>query len=101
MPVGGHNPFEPAALGSAILYGSHIGNFPDIYQRLSEAGGAIKIASAADLATSVAECLKPHKAASLAKAAWAVSSEGSGVTETVMNLMAPYLDKAAASADTR
>jgi 3-deoxy-D-manno-octulosonic-acid transferase len=38
QPIGGHNPFEPAALGSAILHGPYVTNFVDIYQRLSEAG---------------------------------------------------------------
>jgi 3-deoxy-D-manno-octulosonic-acid transferase len=40
QPIGGHNPFEPAALGSAILHGPYVTNFVDIYQRLSEAGAA-------------------------------------------------------------
>ena len=35
VEVGGHNPFEPALLGSAILFGPHVRNFVDGYRRLS------------------------------------------------------------------
>ena len=34
VAVGGHNPFEPALLGSAILHGPHVRNFLDPYRRL-------------------------------------------------------------------
>ena len=38
--VGGHNPFEPAALGATILHGPDIGNFDRIYEELDLGGGA-------------------------------------------------------------
>jgi 3-deoxy-D-manno-octulosonic-acid transferase len=39
-PLGGHNPFEAAALGSAILHGPETRNFEQIYSVLDKAGGA-------------------------------------------------------------
>lgn len=97
--VGGHNPFEPAALGSAILHGPHIDNFADIYKRLSDAKGSVEVTDEQTLAAAVEMCLRPDRAAALAQAAWDVSSDGSGVTETVMNLIAPHLDQAVAAPD--
>jgi 3-deoxy-D-manno-octulosonic-acid transferase len=38
--VGGHNPVEPAQLGSAIVSGALVYNFENLYQELEDAGGA-------------------------------------------------------------
>ncbi len=92
--VGGHNPFEPAALGSAILYGPNVHNFADIYQRLHEGSAAHLVRSEDDLAEAVDRYLQPDQAATLASAAWAVSSDGAGATEKVFELLKPYIDKA-------
>ena len=43
VPIGGHNPFEPAALGSAILHGPYVENFKEIYNRLNVAGAAVRL----------------------------------------------------------
>ncbi len=48
--IGGHNAYEPALHGSAILHGPHVGNFADLYARLDAAGGAQPVADAASLA---------------------------------------------------
>ncbi len=90
-PIGGHNPFEPAALGSAIIHGPHVENFDDIYARLKSGNAALEVEDEATLADAVYECLHADRSASLAAAAWDVSSEGAGVTNTVMDLMRPYL----------
>lgn len=39
-PTEGHNPWEPAALGSAILHGPRIANFAADFATLHQAGGA-------------------------------------------------------------
>ncbi|MBY8974192.1 3-deoxy-D-manno-octulosonic acid transferase [Rhodobacteraceae bacterium NNCM2] len=54
-PHGGHTPFEPTLLGSAILHGPHTENFGPAYAALAESGGAIAVADAASVAASVAE----------------------------------------------
>jgi len=40
VPVGGHNPLEPAVLGIPVLFAAHIFNFTAVYQILVEADGA-------------------------------------------------------------
>lgn len=91
VSVGGHNPFEPAALGSAILHGPHVFNFDEIYARLAAAGGAMPVVDADSLATAVLACLHADASASLAAAAWDVSSEGAGVTDVVMEHLRPFV----------
>ena len=66
VPVGGHNPFEPAALGSAILTGPHVHNFQEIFDRRAAAGGVVEVTGDAALAAAVADCLVPGRAAELA-----------------------------------
>lgn len=49
-PVGGHNPYEPAHAGAAVLSGTHVANFAQVYARLEAAGGARLVSDGADLA---------------------------------------------------
>jgi 3-deoxy-D-manno-octulosonic-acid transferase len=42
-PTEGHNPWEPAALGSAILHGPRIANFASDYAALHRAGAAVPV----------------------------------------------------------
>ena len=44
--IEGHNPWEPAALGSAILHGPRVANFAADYARLQQAGGALAVTAA-------------------------------------------------------
>ena len=97
--IGGHNPFEPAALGSAIIHGPFVSSFADIYQRLSDGAATIRVESDAELADAVQRCLSPDQAARFASAAWAVSSEGSGVTDAVFDHLRPYLSALAPAQD--
>ncbi len=48
-PVEGHNPWEPARLGAAILHGPRTANFADDYARLDGADAAIRVGDAAAL----------------------------------------------------
>lgn len=89
--LGGQNPYEAAALGSAIIHGPNVDNFADIYFRLAEAGAAVEILSPQSLAEAITECLSPDKAAQLAHAAWLVSSEGSDTTDQVIEKVLEHL----------
>jgi 3-deoxy-D-manno-octulosonic-acid transferase len=55
---GGHNPFEPAALGAAILHGPSSGNFAPAYAALAGAGGARSVADGAEMGAAVAALLE-------------------------------------------
>lgn len=85
VDIGGHNPYEPAALGSAIIHGPFVTNAPDIYARLDEAEAAIKVRDYAELGRAVIDTLQPHHAAGLAHAAWEVTSSGAGATERALS----------------
>ena len=91
VPVGGHNPFEPAALGSAILHGPHVENFAGIFARLERGGGA-RAVEADRLGPELAALLEPDRAARLAHAAWEVCSDGADVTERALDLLFAMLD---------
>lgn len=91
-PIGGHNPFEPAALGSAILHGPYVTNFVDIYQRLTEARAARLVSAPQSLAEAVDDLLSPDRAAAMAHAAWEVVSAGADVTERAKTVLLDTLD---------
>ncbi len=93
VAIGGHNPFEPAALGSAILHGPYVSNFVDIYQRLAEADAARLVPSPEKLAGDVARLLSPADAAAMAAAAWGVISDGADVTDRALAMILDTLEK--------
>ncbi len=91
VEIGGHNPFEPAALGSAIIHGPHVFKVDDIFNRLAAAGATVKVNSAEELGHMVVQVLSPEKAAAMAHAAWEVSSAGAEVTDRALMLLADHL----------
>jgi 3-deoxy-D-manno-octulosonic-acid transferase len=56
-PMGGHNPYEPAYAGSAILHGSHLANFTQAYTDLNAHGGAVPVRDAISLEKTLHELL--------------------------------------------
>jgi 3-deoxy-D-manno-octulosonic-acid transferase len=62
-PVEGHNPWEPAALGSAILHGPRIASFATDYVVLHAAGAALPV-----MAEGLAEAMMQDHAAMAARA---------------------------------
>lgn len=91
--VGGHNPFEPALLGSAILFGPHVRNFADAYARLTAADAAIEVSDAEALGRDLGLAMAPDRAARMAANAWAACSEGAEVTDTVLETIGGLLDR--------
>ncbi len=51
--VGGHNPFEPVVLGSAVIHGPHTFNFAETYQSLADVGGCLLVNDSKELANAV------------------------------------------------
>jgi 3-deoxy-D-manno-octulosonic-acid transferase len=78
------DPFEAAALGSAILHGPRPGAFVSGYARLTEARASRAVGSPVDLAEALADLMAPDRTARLAQAAWAVSSAGAEVTDRIV-----------------
>lgn len=86
------SPLEPAALGSAIIYGSRPGPFGAVFGRLGAARAARAVGTAADLAEALSDLLAPDRAAKLAQAAWGVASDGADVTDKVLVRLRQSLD---------
>lgn len=86
------NPMEPAALGSAILYGPRSGAHATAYARLGAARAARMVGSAADLQQALGDLLSPDRAARQAQAAWAIASDGAEVTERLIGLIRDILE---------
>jgi len=57
VPVGGHNPFEVAHGGAAVLHGPLYANFAEGYAQMDAAGAARQVADAGELGAAVAELL--------------------------------------------
>ena len=92
VPIGGHNPLEPALLGAALLHGPHMFNFLEPAAELAAAGGARRVADARELADAVAELLYDQAArARLAGHARRVAEANADVLEGVMAGLEPLL----------
>ncbi|MDP2417977.1 MAG: glycosyltransferase N-terminal domain-containing protein [Hydrogenophaga sp.] len=52
--VGGHNPYEPLALGCAVLHGPNVWNFAEAYQTLDALGLSEPVTDAQQIAQAVA-----------------------------------------------
>ena len=89
---GGHNPYAPANLGSAILYGPNVGRHLASYSRFASAGGARIVRDIDTLAASVIQLSAPDRAAKMAMAAWELATEGAEVTDKITALVHDALD---------
>ncbi|MGC1496214.1 MAG: glycosyltransferase N-terminal domain-containing protein [Sulfitobacter sp.] len=89
---GGFDPFEAAALGSAVLYGPKVRRFMPSYTRLAAAGAARIVNDADALGTAVSRLIAPDQAAAMAHAGWDVISQGAELTDRVIDLVQDALD---------
>ncbi len=87
VDYGGHNPYEPTALGSAILHGPYVAGYARAYEALFTAGACVPVHDGDALAQALKRTLVPDRAAELATAAWTVGSEGAEVTDRVLEVL--------------
>lgn len=89
---GGQNPIEAAKLGTALLHGTHVHNFVDVYEALDATGGAYAVANERVLAGVLDGLLRdPALTRDMARAAFeTVNSLGGGLDRT-MAAIEPYL----------
>ncbi|MEM9438042.1 MAG: glycosyltransferase N-terminal domain-containing protein [Pseudomonadota bacterium] len=80
------DPFEPAALGSAIIHGPALGAYKSKFDRLAHAQAAKAIGSAAELGAALSHLGAPDRSAILAHAAWDASSAGASAADRVVEL---------------
>lgn len=90
-PEGGHNPWEPARLGSAVLSGPRVANHRDGFRKLTSAGAARIVESGADLGPTVANLLGSADLETMRAAAARIAAEGSGARARTLELLHPLL----------
>mgnify|MGYP001794258228 CR=1 FL=1 len=89
---GGQSPMMAAALGSAIMYGPHVGQHLDAYSRLVSAGGARIVKDMESLSSAVTHLIAPDRAAAMAHAGWSVVSSGAETADLVLTQINEWLD---------
>ena len=57
LPIGGHNPFEVAQAGAAVLSGTHVAAFAETYTQLEAEGAAHFVEDGDDLTATIANLL--------------------------------------------
>ncbi|MCQ8184933.1 3-deoxy-D-manno-octulosonic acid transferase [Parvularcula maris] len=96
LPVGGHNPLEPARLGCAILHGPEVFNFADTYAAMRRSGSSGLVRNERDLAASLIRLLgdeKTRKAMAGQAASWSEKSAKT-VLEALIEALEPLLLRA-------
>jgi len=94
----GHNPVEPAKIGSAMINGPYVESFQDLFDELFAAGGAITARTAEELAEGVAR-LWTDEAARLrqVEAARAIVAKGAAAAEQTLAALQALLPARAES----
>ena len=96
VEIGGHNPFEAARLGCAILLGPHTANCVAMVDALMTAQAVEIVADEIALAASVSRLLdEPALRSKRAEQAANVAAHGLGTLDAVMDRLAPWLDPVA------
>jgi 3-deoxy-D-manno-octulosonic-acid transferase len=89
---GGQNPFEPARIGAAVLFGPAMDNFPDMVPRMIEAGAALRVVDGSALAATLDRLLaEPSVTAGMKSAALAWAEAEAGVLDAVEGVLDPIL----------
>ncbi|RNF35134.1 3-deoxy-D-manno-octulosonic acid transferase [Paracoccus methylarcula] len=88
------HPFEPAALGSAVIHGPFTRRFSTEWQQLDGGNAARLVPGPEALADSVAELTRPDLVADLAGNAWTVSTGGAGVAMQITSAVLDALEDA-------
>lgn len=85
-PLKGHNPIEPAKLGSAIITGPYVESFQDLFAEMFAAGGALRVEDAESLAAAVAKLWRNEATrAKQLEAARSVVAQGADAFERTLD----------------
>jgi 3-deoxy-D-manno-octulosonic-acid transferase len=100
VPKGGHNPFEAARLGCAVLHGPDMSNCTALAAALAAAGAAERVSGPSALAEAVSRLLGDRRLhAQRSAAADRAAASGLGILDAVLERLAPWLDHLAPIAD--
>lgn len=95
----GHNPIEPAKAGAAVLTGSFVQSFKEIYAALLAAGGASEVADANAIAVAVDALWRSEALRSVQlEAARAVVERGGAALSHTVEALTEMLEKGRANA---
>ena len=81
------DPFYAAALGSAVLTGPNHGQNPSRFKQLEDHGASMPVTGSEELGEAIITLLAPDKAASLAQAGWAATTESAHVVERLAEVI--------------
>lgn len=90
---GGEDPFEAAALGTAILYGPNVGHHLAAYSRLVTSGAARIVRDSDSLGSAVSHLVAPDQAAAMAHAGWDVITSGARLVDQVLAETSDAVDR--------
>ena len=94
LPLGGQNLIEPAALGKPVLIGQHTFNFELVTEDALAAGGAQRVADAADLISQSARLLNDAAARdAMGRSALAFANQHRGATRRTLALLPALLKR--------
>ena len=97
VPHGGQNMLEPAALGKAVLFGPHVGNFVNDVELLLLAGAVVQLRDRGELEARLGELLEdPQRRRDVGRRALAVIRDNRGATERTLQRLSRYLGQPAA-----
>jgi len=91
-PASSVDPFDAAALGSAIIFSAPAHKYHARYNVLQEANAAVQISNLDALGEQVVELLSPEIAARYAHAAWDVATTGAQALERICLTVQDILD---------
>ena len=92
VPLGGHNPLEPAAVSVPVLYGPHMEDFSEIAALLVHSGGARQVEGPEELHQALSNILtSPALRASMAEAARECVRGNRGVVQAHLEALAVLL----------
>ena len=94
---GGHNPYEPALLESAIVHGPHLFNFAQDFGRLESAGATMRVTSARELADAVDRTRDPDLTKRMTRAALGVCADGDAIVNRAVDAILARLPPKAGS----
>jgi 3-deoxy-D-manno-octulosonic-acid transferase len=94
VPTGGHNPLEPAVWGVPVLSGPHVFNFDEVYDEMTQAGGARLVEDGAELRVAMAAWLdEPDFAIAAGNAGREVVERNRGATARTVSALVELVQR--------
>lgn len=92
VPIGGHNPLEPAAWGKAVVFGPHMDHFAEVADLLVRCGGGLQVHDARELTETMNALLAERvRLEQMGKAAYGLVLDNQGALARTLALIAQVL----------